>query len=120
MIGVSQLHYSASVVKEAFSTIGQTSSPDLRVYMNFELFPRDKVCEVPSDSCAFNLRWRAYTVLALADWDTPSEVLDKKANEHCNALVDIVASKEPNPKDAKERVYGNYGLFLLPCCLDEC
>jgi len=108
MIGVSQLQYSALVVKEAYSAIWKSSSPDLRVYMNFELFPRDKICAIAPDARAFNLRWRAFNVLSLADWNRPSEVLDKKANEHCSALVDIVASKEPNPKDAKERVYGNY------------
>jgi len=108
MIGISQLQYSASVVKEAYASIFKTSSPDLRVYMNFELFPQDKICEVAPDACAFNLRSRAYNVIALADWDGSLELLDKKANEHCSVLVDIVTSKEPNPKDAKERVYGNY------------
>jgi len=108
MIGISQLQYSASVVKEAYASIFKTSSPDLRVYMNFELFPQDKICEVAPDACAFNLRSRAYNVIALADWDGSSELLDKKANEHCSMLVDIVTSKEPNPKDAKERIYGNY------------
>lgn len=111
MIGISQLQYSASVVKEAFAALNATSSPELRVYMNFELFPQDKICEVAPDACAFNLRWRAFNVLALADWDSPSKEYDEKATEHCKALVDIVANNEPNAADAKERVYGNYGSF---------
>lgn len=109
--GVSQRQYSASVAKEVYAAVVARSTPALKVHLNFELFPRGKIGSVAPDACAYNLRWSAHNVVCISDWTDNSEDLQSKAKGHADTLARIVSSKEPNPWDAEELVYPNYGAW---------
>ncbi|GJJ09901.1 hypothetical protein Clacol_004125 [Clathrus columnatus] len=87
------------------------SRPPFEAFINYELLPTHKICQVPADATAYRSRGPQPSVLVIILWD--QEEKDQADVKHARAfsreIVALInASAEREPKENENQGYGNY------------